>query len=71
MGKTKVNPRPEGTPHFDSSIFCEIKTALRLKIRGKLAKGQGFFQKFSPIEILFNENFQNDRRDFLFSSFDR
>ena len=71
MGQTKVGPIPEGTPHFDSPHFCEVKTVFRLKIEWKLAKGQGFFKNFFPIEILFVENFQNYRRQFPKSSFDR
>ena len=42
IGKTKVCPQPAGAPHFDSPIFCELKTVFRLKIEGELAKGQGF-----------------------------
>ena len=43
MGKSKVCPGPEGTPHFDYPILSELKTVFRLKIKGKLAKGQGLF----------------------------
>ena len=36
MGKTNVCPRAEGYPHFDCPIFCELKTAFRLKIGFKM-----------------------------------
>ena len=32
MGKTKVCPRPEKNPHFDSRIFCDVKAVFRFKI---------------------------------------
>ena len=69
MGKTKVCPRPEGTLNFDSPIFCEVKTVFRLRIVWKLAKGHRIFGNSLPLNFFF-ENFQNDHREFLNSSFD-
>ena len=57
MGKTKVYPRPEGTPHFDSFTFCELKTVFRLTIEGKLAKGQGIFENSLPLKLYFSKIF--------------
>ena len=58
MGKTKVCPGPAGTLHFDSPIFCEIKTVFRLKVEWKLAKGQRLFENCLPLKFYFSKIFK-------------
>ena len=58
MGKTRVCPRPEGTPNFDSSIFCALKTICRLKVEWKLAKGRWFFGNSFPLKFYFLKIFK-------------
>ena len=60
IGKTKVCPQPAGAPHFDSPIFCELKTVFRLKIEWKLAKGQGFFENSLPLKFYFSKIFEKN-----------
>ena len=47
-----------------SKPFSDLKFSKNYKMVGD-------FRKFSPLKILFFENFQNDRREFSNSSFDR
>ena len=44
-----VCPRQERISHFNSPIFCELKTVFRLKIERKLIKIQGFFENYFPL----------------------
>ena len=67
MGKQKYS-RDQWEPLI--SIFLSFVSSNRFQIenRVKTRKRPGVFRKFSLIEILFFENF---RREFLNSSFDR
>ena len=46
------------TPRFDSIVFYKIKTACRLKICWKLAKGKGFFENSLPLKFYFLKIFK-------------
>ena len=56
--KQKFGLGSEGIRHFDSPIFCVLKTVFRLKIESKLAKGQGFLENSSPLKFYFSKTFE-------------
>ena len=56
--KQKFGLGSEGIRHFDSPIFCVLKTVFRLKIESKLAKGQGFLENSLPLKFYFSKFFK-------------
>ena len=56
---------------FRFSYILWAQNRFQIENRVKTRKNPGVFRKFFPIENLFFENFQNDRRDFSNISFNR